>query len=99
MGKRNYRSRFGMFSFILILTAITVAGSGCRLLKHDKAAAAEKKQQAADEKFNAEYDKAVKKHFKNQNKATKKMMKQTQKDAARYNKPRKHGRFSGTKCR
>jgi hypothetical protein len=74
-------------------------GSGCRLLKHDKKEIAEKKQAQADQKFNNEYEQAVNKHKKNQSKQAKAMMKKTKKDAARYNKPKKRGLFSGTKCK
>jgi hypothetical protein len=74
-------------------------GSGCRLLKHDKKEIAEKKQAQADQKFNNEYEQAVNKHKKNQSKQAKAMMKKTKKDAARYNKPKKRGLFSVTKCK
>lgn len=68
-------------------------------MKHDKKDIAEKKQEAADQKFNDEYEKALKQHTKNQSKQAKAMMKKTKKDAARYNKPKKRGFFSSTKCK
>jgi len=86
-------------SVIIILTAFSFTGSGCHLLKHDKREIAEKKQEAADQKFNDEYVNAVKKHNKNQSKQAKAMIKKSKKDAARYNKPKKRGLFSGTKCK
>jgi len=99
MNKSFYKSRLILASFIIVLTAFTFTGSGCRLLKHDKKEIAEKKQAQADQKFNDEYEKAVNKHQKNQSKQAKAMMKKTKKDAARYNKPKKRGLFSGTKCK
>ena len=99
MNKSFYKSRLILASFIIFVTAFTFTGSGCRLLKHDKKEIAEKKQAKADQKFNDEYEKAVNKHKKNQSKQAKAMMKKTKKDAARYNKPKKRGLFSGTKCK
>ncbi len=99
MNKSFYKSRLILASVIITLTAFTFTGSGCRLLKHDKKEIAEKKQKAADQKFNDEYVKAVKKHNKNQSKQAQAMMKQTKKDASRYNKPKKRRIFSGTKCK
>ena len=99
MNKFFYKSRLILASVIITLTAFTFTGSGCRLLKHDKKEIAEKKQAKADQKSNDEYLKAVKKHNKNQSKRAQAMMKQTKKDASRYNKPKKRGLFSGTKCK
>ena len=99
MNKSFFKSRLILASVIVALTAFTLTGSGCRLLKHDKRESAEKKQEAADQKFNDEYENAVKKHTKNQSKQAKAMMKKSKKDAARYNKPKKRGLFSGTKCK
>ena len=99
MNKSFFKSRLILASVIVALTAFTLTGSGCRLLKHDKREIAEKKQEAADQKFNDEYENAVKKHTKNQSKQAKAMMKKSKKDAARYNKPKKRGLFSGTKCK
>ena len=99
MNKSFFKSRLILASVIVALTAFTLTGSGCRLLKHDKREIAEKKQEAADQKFNDEDENAVKKHTKNQSKQAKAMMKKSKKDAARYNKPKKRGLFSGTKCK
>ena len=99
MNKSFYKNRLILAFVIIALTAFTFTSSGCRLLKHDKRQIAEKKQAQADQKFNDEYEKAVKKHNKNQSKQAKAMMKQTKKDAARYNKPKKRGLFSGTHCK
>ena len=98
MNKRTIHRNMILLVTILILTVITFAGSGCRLLKRDKAAAAEKKTAAADKKADADYEKAREQHYKHQSKETKKMMKQTKKNAAKYNKPLKRKAFSGTKC-
>ena len=83
----------------LILSVLTFTGTGCRLLKRDKQAAAEKKSEAADKKTDVEYEKAREQHYKHQSKDAKKMMKKTKKQAANYNKPMKRKAFSGTKCK
>lgn len=71
MNKSFYKSRLILASVIVALTAFTFTGSGCRLLKHDKKEIAEKKQAQADQKFNDEYENAVKNHRKNQSKQAK----------------------------
>jgi hypothetical protein len=84
---------------ILFLAIFTFTGTGCRLLKHDKQAIAEKKQADSDKKYNEEYEKARKQHYKNQSKEAKAMMKRTKKESAKYNKPKKRKLFSGIKCK
>ena len=99
MNKPTYPGRFILVTLILFLTAFTFTGTGCRLLKHDKQAIAEKKQEDANKKNNDEYEKARKQHYKNQSKETKAMMKQTKKESSGYNKARKRKLFSGIKCK
>jgi len=99
MNKPLYTGRLLLISMIMCLTAFTFTGTGCRLLKHDKQAIAEKKQADSDKKFNEEYEKARKQHYKNQSKEAKAMMKQTKKESAKYNKPKKRKLFSGIKCK
>ena len=99
MNKSYHKNRLILASLIITLTAFTFMGSGCRLLKHDKKEIVEKKQAQADQKFNDEYVNAVKKHNNNQSKRAKAMMKKTKKNASKNNKSKKHGFFSGTKCK
>ena len=99
MNKSIFHGRLILLTVILLLTALTFTGTGCRLLKHDKKAVAEKKQADSDKKFNEEYEKAKKQHYKNQSKEAKAMMKQTKKESAKYNKPKKRKLFSGLKCK
>jgi hypothetical protein len=98
MHKSHFRKQIIFFCSILLLTAFTLAGSGCHILKKDKKTVAEKKQEKTEKKAAIEYEKARKKHLKNQSKSTKEMMKQTRKQASKYNKPRKRGFFSNKKC-
>lgn len=91
-------SRIILMATILILAAFTFMGTGCRLLKRDKQSMAEKKTKEADKKADAEYEKARKQHYDHQTKAAKKMMKRTDKKAAKYNMPRKRKAFSKIKC-
>jgi len=98
MKRPVYKRRIILFLAILMLIAFNFAGTGCRLLKRDKQATAEKKMEDADKKADAEYEKARKQHYDHQSKDAKKMMKQTEKNASKYNKPKKRKAFSGTKC-
>jgi len=98
MNKRVYQGRHILLAAIVVLTLITFAGTGCRLLKRDKQAVAEKKTEEADKKADAEYEKARKQHYDHQAKNTKKMMKQTDKHAAKFNKPKKRKRFAKSTC-
>ncbi len=99
MNKSVYKGRVFLISVILMLTAFTFTGSGCRLLKSDKQSVAEKKKAEADKKADAEYEKARKQHFDHQSKEAKAMMKKTKKQAAKANKSRKRKAFSGVKCK
>lgn len=99
MNKQIFERRIIQVFAILMLTTFVFTGSGCRLLKRDKQAAAEKKTAEANKKADAEYEKAREQYYKHQNKETKKMMKNTKKQAAKYNKPMKRKAFSGTKCK
>lgn len=100
MNRRILKSRLILASFFALLAVFTVTGTSCRLLKPNKQAVAEKKQEDANKKADAEYEKARKQHYASQNKETKIMMKQTKKNAARYNKPKKRKfYFLGVKCR
>jgi hypothetical protein len=83
---------------ILVLSTTMSLTSGCSILKRDKQSIAEKKQKEADKKATAEYEKARKLHNKNQSKDAKKMMKQTRKQANKYNAPRKRKGFFNIKC-
>jgi len=98
LNKQEYRGRLVLLSTLLVLTAFTLTGTGCRLLKRDKQSIAEKKAEEANKEATAEYEKARKQHFAHQSKDAKKMMKQTKKNAAAYNKPKKRKAFSSTKC-
>jgi hypothetical protein len=98
MTKTSLKSRLILIFSIVFLTTFVFTGTSCRLLKHDKQAAAEKKQADAKKASNAEYEKALKHHYDIQNKETKKMMKRTKKKADKNNKPKKHGLFGGPKC-
>ena len=93
----QYRSLLILLSAILILS-FTFTDTGCSLLKKDKQTQAEKKQENSDKQTNAEYEKARKQHYAHQSKDVKKMMKGTQKQASKYNRPRKRKAFSGIKC-
>jgi len=99
MNKSIFHGRFIRITVILFLAVFTFTGTGCRLLKPNKQAVAEKKQADSDKKFNEEYEKAKKQHYKNQSKEAKAMMKQTKKESAKYNKPKKRKLFSGIKCK
>lgn len=99
MKKRVFKGRMILLISIMMISAFTFTGSGCRLLKRDKQAVAEKKTAEADKKADAEYEKARENHFKHQSKEAKEMMKNTKKQAARYNKPMKRKAFSGIKCK
>lgn len=83
---------------ILLLGALSITSTGCRLLRVDKQAKAEKKQAEANKKADAEYEKAREQHYKHQSKETKKRMKQTKKQAAKYNKPLERKGKSKNKC-
>jgi type VI protein secretion system component VasK len=98
MNKPASKGRLLLLTAILVLMAFSFTGSGCRLLKRDKQSIAEKKQGEADKKATAEYEKARKQHYTHQSKEAKKMMKRTQKQASKFNKPMKRKAFSNTKC-
>ena len=98
MYKSIAKGRLILVTAIFILTAFTFTGTSCRLLHRDSEAIALKKKKASDKKDNAEYDKALKKHYKNQSKGAKKMMKHTKKSAAVFNKPMKRKHTSKKKC-
>jgi hypothetical protein len=85
-------------SALLFLFGLTFTASGCRLLKRDKQSESEKKQRAAEKKATAEYEKARKQHYNHQSKEAKKMMKRTDKKAAKVNKPMKRKWYQGSKC-
>ncbi len=93
-----HKSRLLLLTAFLALAAFAFTGSGCRLLQRDKQSIERRKKASNDKKANAEYDKALKQHYKHQSKDAKKMMKHTKKQAAVFNKPRKRGMFSKTKC-
>ena len=100
MSREILKNRLIFASLVAVLALSAVTGTSCRILKRDKQAVAEKKQQEADSKAQAEYEKARKQHYANQNKETQKMMKQTKKNAAHYNKPMKRKFYwLGVKCR
>lgn len=90
--------RVSYILLILFVTAFSSTIQSCSILIRDQESVAQKKQEKEDKKNAAEYEKARKKHYKNQSKETKKSMKQTEKRAAKYNKSKKRGFFSGTKC-
>lgn len=98
MNQAAKHSRIFLLISILTLTAFTFTGTGCRLLKRDKQSVSEKKAKEADKKADAEYEKARKQHYDHQTKSAKKMMKNTDKKASKYNKPRKRKAFSKIKC-
>lgn len=83
---------------ILILSVFVLTGTGCHILKRDKQSIAEKKQEAADKKVMAEYNKGRKGHYRNQSKESKYMMKQSKKRAAKLNKSKKRGLFTSNNC-
>jgi Sec-independent protein translocase protein TatA len=99
MNSNVSHSRIYLLTAVFILTAFTIAGTSCRLLKRDKQAMAEKKTEEADKKLDAEYESARKQHYHRQTKEAKKMMKNTEKQAAKFNKPKKRKTFSIIKCR
>jgi len=99
MNQTIYKTRILLITSVMMLATLTLTGTGCRLLKRDKQSIADKKAEKADKKVNEDYEKARKQHYAHQNKDTKKMMKRTKKQAAKYNKPRKRKLFSGTKCK
>lgn len=96
--KTIFPRRMVLTAGILLLGAFTLTSTGCRLLKVDKQAKAEKKQAEADKKANADYEKAREQHYKHQSKDTKKRMKQTKKQAAKFNKPLERKGKSKNKC-
>jgi len=95
---RNVRP-INLFAVLLFLFALTFTGTGCSLLKKDKQSIADKKQEDANKKAVADYDKAVKQYNKHQSKETQEMMKNTKKQAAAYNKPKKHNWLFKPKCK
>jgi len=98
MIKTPYPGRIILLASILILGTFTLTGTGCRLLKRDKQAMAEKKTAEADKKADAEYEKAREHHYKRQSKETRKRMKKTKKQAAKFNKPLMRKGSSKAKC-
>lgn len=98
MNKPVYHNRLLLIAAIMMLVAFIFPATGCRLLKRDKQSMAEKKTKEADKSADDEYEKARKQLYNHQSKETKKRMKQTKKQAAKYNKPMKRKAFSGTKC-
>jgi hypothetical protein len=99
MNKFFSKVRLFILAAFVVLIGITVAASGCSLLNRDKQSIAEKKSEEAEKKANAEYEKALKQHYNHQSKDAKKMMKNTKKQAAKVNKPKKRKWFAGTKCK
>lgn len=85
-----------MAIIIFLLSASTV--TSCRILKKDKQSIAEKKQNEADKKAVAEYEKAAKQHYNHQSKDAKKMMKKTKKRAAKFNAPRRRKGHTKSTC-
>lgn len=82
----------------LFLVSSVVFFPGCRIFKRDKQKIAEKKQAEAEKKATAEYEKARKQHYNNQSKQAKKMMKQTRKQADKYNEPKKRKSLFKESC-
>ncbi len=93
------KNRIILLAAVLMLTTFTFTGTGCRVFKHDKQSIADNKAKEADKKLDAEYEKAHKKHYTNQDKETKKMMKQSKKQALKYNESRKRKSFLGIRCK
>jgi len=98
MNQTLKHSRIFLLVSILVLTTFTFTGTGCRLLKRDKRAVAEKKTEEADKKLDAEYETARKQHYDNQTKEAKKMMKHTKKKASKSNMPKKRKAQSKNTC-
>jgi hypothetical protein len=99
MNKPGSKSRILFFAVsLLIMGSFVFATYGCRILKKDKQSEALKKQEDADKAATAEYAKAKKEYYDNQSKETKKMMKRTQKRAAKFNKPMQRKGLNKTKC-
>ncbi len=91
------KNRIILLAAVMMLTTFTFTGTGCRVFKRDKQSIADKKAEEADKKVEADYEKARKQHYANQNKETKKMMKLSKKKASKYNEPRKRKLFFGKK--
>jgi type II secretory pathway pseudopilin PulG len=70
---------------VLLLTLTLVTGS-CGILRPSKQAQIERRQAKEAQKAQAEYDKAIEAHMKNQSDGTRKMMKKTKKKAKGFNK-------------
>ncbi|MDO9256349.1 MAG: hypothetical protein Q7U54_12610 [Bacteroidales bacterium] len=98
MSQKLKHSRIFLLASILVLTTFTFTGTGCRLLKRDKRAVAEKKTEEADKKLDAEYEKARQQHYDHQTKEAKKMMKRTKKKALKSNMPKKRKAQSKNTC-
>jgi predicted tellurium resistance membrane protein TerC len=98
MNQTLKHSRIFLLTSILVLTTFTFTGTGCRLLKRDKRAVAEKKTEEADKKLDADYEKARKQHYDHQTKEAKKMMKHTKKKASKSNMPKKRKAFAPNTC-
>lgn len=69
---------------ILLILVLT----GCSLIRPSQTKKAEKKQKKIEQQSRGEYEKAVSQHYNNQSDATKKMMKQSKKKAAKLNSPK-----------
>ncbi len=98
MNQTLKHSRIFLLASMLLLTTFTFTASGCRLLKRDKRAVAEKKAEEADKKLDAEYEKARKQHYDHQTKEAKKMMKRTKKKSSKSNMPKKRKAFAPNTC-
>jgi hypothetical protein len=98
MRKSGIKGQMLLLFAIVCLCVSAFIYQSCSLLIKDKQSVSETKQQKADKRASAEYEKAREQHYKNQSKAAKKMMKRTGKQASDFNKPMKRKGFNKTKC-
>jgi len=86
--KSYNKKEFNGLSWLLFLSLFTlaIATSSCGILRPGKQAQVERRQAKEAQKAQAEYDKAVEAHMKNQSDETRKMMKKTKKKAKSFNR-------------
>lgn len=86
---RSYKNKSlggSLWTVCFLLLTIMIATSSCGILKPSKQSQVERRQAKEAQKAQAEYDKAIEAHMKNQSDETRKMMKKTKKKAKGFNR-------------
>lgn len=87
--------------FIILITLVCgfgIVSPGCGILKPNSKRKVEKKEEAAQKKAEKVYASARKQHYKHQSSDTRKMMKQTRRNASKFNHYKRRTGFGKTKC-